>query len=31
LLECRFPNNDYLNAFLARLNKHANYNVLMAI
>lgn len=31
LLECRFPNNDYLNAFLERLNKHANYNVLMAI
>lgn len=31
LLECRFPNNDYLNAFLTRLNNHANYNVLMAI
>lgn len=31
LLECRFPNNDYLNAFLTRLNNHANDNVLMAI
>src|SRR5699024_700363 len=31
LLECCFPTNDYLNAFLARLNKHANYSVLMAI
>lgn len=30
-LECRFPNNNELNAFLERLNKHANYKVLMTI
>lgn len=31
LLECRFPNSEYLNSFLERLNKHANYSVLMEI
>lgn len=30
-LECRFPDTEDLNAFLERLNKHANYKVLMTI
>lgn len=31
LLECRFPDKNYLNDFLERLNKHANYEVSMTI
>ncbi|WP_082587037.1 Lrp/AsnC family transcriptional regulator [Staphylococcus sp. NAM3COL9] len=31
LIECRFPDQSDLNHFLERLNKHANYEVLMTI
>ncbi|MEB8177442.1 Lrp/AsnC family transcriptional regulator [Staphylococcus xylosus] len=31
LLECRFPDKNDLNAFLERLNKHANYEVFMIL
>lgn len=27
LLECKFPNEEHLNSFLERLNKHANYKI----